>query len=145
MDRAFRNLQSARAGADTETNMKSPPQPQPVLRAVRAHFVEPTPAVLRLRDGRRIPGNLKTVSVTGGLLSVPHPVDTGSGGKIMFLTKAGMILGSAEMLSPVSWNLQAFRFVALASGDKLRLQTAIQASLEQTRNERGRIERSRDW
>jgi hypothetical protein len=124
--------------------MKSPPQ-TPVLRAVRAHFIEPTPAVIRLRDGRRIPGTLKVVSVTGGLLSVPRPLDAGSNGKLMFLTGAGMILGFAEMLTPMAWGLQAFRFVTMGSGDRLRLQTAIQTTLEQHRKERGEIERSRTW
>jgi hypothetical protein len=42
--------------------------------------------------------------------------------KVMFLTQTGPVLGSAEMLSPVSWTQQAFRFVALASGDQRRLQ-----------------------
>jgi hypothetical protein len=121
------------------------PQSQPVQRAARAHFAEPTPAVLRLKDGRRIPGHLKTVSVTGGLLSVPHPLDTGSNGKLMFLTEAGMVLGAAEMLSPMSWSLQPFRFVALDSGDKVRLQTAVRSYVEQHRVERGQIERSRAW
>jgi hypothetical protein len=124
--------------------MRSPPL-TPVLRPERAHFVEPTPAVIRLQDGRRIPGKLKVVSVTGGLLSVPRPLDTGSNGKLMFLTGAGMILGFAEMLTPMAWSLQPFRFLTLSSGDRLRLQTAIQTALAQHRKERGEIERSRTW
>jgi hypothetical protein len=40
----------------------------------------------------------------------------------MFLTQTGPVLGSAEMLSPVSWTQQPFRFVALASGDQRKLQ-----------------------
>ncbi|MFZ0298376.1 MAG: hypothetical protein WAM13_08505 [Candidatus Sulfotelmatobacter sp.] len=125
--------------------MLSLPQSQPAPRATRVHFTERTPAVLRLGDGRRVSGKLKVVSLTGGLLSVPHPVNTGSSAKLMFLTAAGMVLGSAEMLSPLSWGLQPFRFVALADDDEDRLKTVIQRSVEQKRTNHGQIERSRAW
>src|SRR5580700_4565861 len=117
--------------------MKSLPPSQPRLRATRVHFAEPTPAVLRLKSGRSIPGTLKVVSLTGGLLSMPHPVDTGSNGKLMILTAAGMVLGSAEMLSPLSWGLQPFRFLALADEDQDRLKTIIQRSIDQHRTNHG--------
>jgi hypothetical protein len=109
------------------------------------HFAEPTPVVLRLTDGRRVPGKLKVVSLTGGLLSVPHALDTGSNGKLMFLTAAGMVVGSAEMLTPLSWSLQPFRFVALDHGDQSRLQIVIQASTDRNRSDHGQIESSRAW
>ncbi len=121
------------------------PQSQPAPRAARVHFTERTPAVLRLGDGRRVSGKLKVVSLTGGLLSVPHPVNTGSSAKLMFLTPAGMVLGSAEMLSPLSWGLQPFRFVALGDEDEDRLKTIIQRSIEQNRTSHVQIERSRAW
>ncbi|MFZ0866507.1 MAG: hypothetical protein WAU76_01120 [Candidatus Sulfotelmatobacter sp.] len=63
----------------------------------------------------------------------------------MFLTGAGMVLGSAEMLSPLSWGLQPFRFVALADDDQDRLKTVIQQSVEQDRSGHAEIERSRAW
>jgi hypothetical protein len=122
-----------------------PLPPSQAPRATRVHFAEPTPAVLRLKDGRSVPSKLKVVSLTGGLLSVPHPVDTGSNGKLMILTAAGMVLGSAEMLSPLSWSLQPFRFVALEGDDQRRLQTVIQGSVDQNRSAHGQIERSRAW
>jgi hypothetical protein len=125
--------------------MTSLPPSQLPPRPTRLHFAEPTPAVLRLKDGRSVPGKLKVVSLTGGLLSVPHPVDTGSNGKLMILTAAGMVLGSAEMLSPLSWSLQPFRFVALQSDDHNRLQTVIQGAVDQNRSDHGQIERSRAW
>jgi len=108
-------------------------------------LAEPTTAVLRLKDGRRVPGKLKVVSLTGGLLSVTHPVDTGSNAKLMFLTGAGMVLGSAEMLSPLSWTLQPFRFLALDHDDQNRLKTVIQKSIDQVHSTNGQIERSRAW
>jgi hypothetical protein len=125
--------------------MMSLPQSQPAPRATRVYFAERTSAVLRLDDGRRVPGKLKVVSLTGGLLAVPHPVNTGSNAKLMFLTGAGMVLGSAEMLSPLSWGLQPFRFVALADEDQDRLKTIIQRSVDQNRTSHGQIERSRAW
>lgn len=125
--------------------VNSLPPLQPVQRARRVHFIEPTTAVLRLKDGRRVPGKLKVVSLTGGLLSVPRPVDTGSSAKLMFLTGSGMVLGSAEMLSPLSWTLQPFRFVALENDDQDRLKTVIQTSIDQLQSISGQIERSRSW
>ena len=125
--------------------MMSLPQSQPAPRATRVYFAERTSAVLRLDDGRRVPGKLKVVSLTGGLLAVPHPINTGCNGKLMFLTGAGMVLGSAEMLSPLSWGLQPFRFVALADEDQDRLKTVIQRSIDQNRTSHGQIERSRAW
>jgi hypothetical protein len=125
--------------------MKFLPPSEPAPRAVRAHFADPTPAVLRLKDGRRVPGSLKVVSLTGGLLSVTHPVDTGSNARLMILTGAGMVHGSAQMLSPLNWNLQPFRFVALHRDDQNRLKTVIERSVEQNRSNHVQIERSRAW
>ncbi len=122
-----------------------PLPPSQAPRATRVHFAEPTPAVLRLKDGRSVPGKLKVVSLTGGLLSLPRPVDTGSNGKLMILTSAGMVLGSAEMLSPLSWRLQPFRFVDLQQDDQSRLQTVIQCAIDQNLSDHAQIERSRAW
>ncbi|MHB8216138.1 MAG: hypothetical protein ACYDDS_08675 [Candidatus Sulfotelmatobacter sp.] len=121
------------------------PQSQPATRARRVHFVEHPPAVLRLADGRRVSGRLKVVSLTGGLLSVAHPVDPGRMAKLMFLTAAGLVLGSAEMLPPLSWGLQPFRFIALAYDDEDKLKITIQRSVDQSRSDHVQIERSRAW
>jgi len=56
-----------------------------------------------------------------------------------------MVLGSAEMLSPLSWSLQPFRFVGLADDDQDRLKTVIQKSIDQHRTDHVQIERSRAW
>ena len=71
------------------------------------------------------------VSLTGGLLCLPEPLDRGSRVKLMFMTRTGVIFGSAEMLKPVSRDMQPFRFVALAGGDQRKLRTAIQSYLGQ--------------
>jgi hypothetical protein len=73
-------------------------------------------------------GGLEVISLTGGLLCLSKPVDPGSRVKVMFLSQNGPVLGAAEMLSPVSWSRQPFRFVALSYGDQRRLQTATQSS-----------------
>jgi hypothetical protein len=87
------------------------------------------PAVLRLPDGCSHRGKLETLSLTGGLLSMANILDRGSHIKLMFLTQTGTVLGSAEMLSPLSTTRQPFRFVALEEGDQHRLRTVIQSSL----------------
>jgi len=118
------------------------PQPPMPRRPDRARFADTIPAVLRFPDGQRASGKLRVVSVTGGLLSLPHPVRQGSVAKLMFLTPAGSILGSAEMLSPVSWELQPFRFVGLPDDDHMRLQAAIQSCLAHEKQNQDRARRN---
>jgi hypothetical protein len=125
---------------------------QAFRRPERVRFSENVPAVLRLSDGNRASGRLKVVSVTGGLLSLPRPIRQGIIGKLMFLTSAGSVFASAEMLTPISWELQPFKFVALREDDHSRLNSAINASLELARRENRdairsaeRLEKLRAW
>jgi hypothetical protein len=121
------------------------PSRQAVKRAPRTSFAETTPAVLRHQDGRRVSGKLQVISLTGGLLCLSRPVDQGSRVKVMFLTGKGSVLGAAEMLSPLTWGLQPFKFVGLHADDEHRLQAAIQLSLDQSRCDHGQMERYRAW
>jgi hypothetical protein len=128
------------------------PQAHAQRRAQRVRFEEATPVVLRYPDGRRFSGQLQVISVTGGLLCIRQPLQRGSLVKLMFLAKTGSVLGSAEMLSPVAWDQQPFRFVALHEDDQSRLHAAIQVSSEQTRRqeeqrgrEREQMEKFRAW
>ncbi len=98
-------------------------------RSPRARLAEITPAVLRLPDGGRRRGKLETISLTGGLLSMPNVLDRGSRIKVMFLTHTGPVLGAAEMLNPVSTTRQPFRFVALEESDQGRLRTVVHGFL----------------
>jgi hypothetical protein len=100
------------------------------VRAPRVQLADLTPAVLRFQDGQRASGELQVLSVTGGLLSLPSPIDRGSQVKLMFLTHTGAVLGAAEMLSPVTSKQQPFRFVSLPMDDRRRLGEAIQSSLD---------------
>jgi len=90
-------------------------------RLPRAHLEGLNPAVLRFPDGQTTGANLKVISLSGGLLSLPQPVVQGSQVKLIFLTGAGAVLGGAEMLPPVTKELQPFRFVSLAADDHRRL------------------------
>jgi hypothetical protein len=121
------------------------PLPQASRRAPRTCFAETTPAVLRCQDGGSVPGKLQVISLTGGLLCLSRSMDQGSQVKLMFLTCGGSVLGAAEMLSPISWGLQPFKFVRLYDDDRRRLQAAIQSSLDQNRRDRGQMERYRAW
>lgn len=73
-------------------------------------------------------GNLEVVSSTGGLLRLSKPLILGTRIKLLFLTESGPVLGAAEVLSPISWTHQPFRFVALAYGDQRRLQALTGSS-----------------
>jgi hypothetical protein len=106
------------------------PHSHATWRSPRARLADITPAVLRLPDGCRHRGKLETISLTGGLLSIPKLLDRGSRIKLMFLTHTGPVLGAAEMLSPVSTTRQPFRFVALEESDQGRLRTVVQSLLD---------------
>ena len=101
------------------------------LRAPRINLADFTPAVLRFQDGQRASGKLQVLSVNGGLLSLPRPINQGSQVKVMFLTHTGPVLGAAEMLSPMTGTQQPFRFVSLPVDDRRRLGAAIQSTLNQ--------------
>lgn len=111
------------------------PQIYPVQRSPRARLSGVTPAVLRFQDGQRAAGNLRVISLKGGLLALPAPLSQGSQVKLMFLTGAGSVLGGAEMLNPVTNTLQPFRFISLASDDQQRLGASIQAVLREENSE----------
>ncbi len=63
----------------------------------------------------------------------------------MFLTRKGSVLGAAEMLSPISWGTQPFKFVKLYDDDERRLDAAIQLSVEQNRLQRVQMDNHRAW
>ena len=110
-------------------------------RPERARFAELTPVVLRFTDGHRASGNLQVVSITGGLLSVPRPLSRGLTAKLMFLTCAGSVMGVAELLNPLSWDQQPFRFLSLHHDDESRLVAAIQSSRDRDRRENKNVQR----
>ena len=130
-----------------------PQQSQPSgRRAERVRFEESTPVVLRFADGKRSSGQLQVISTTGGLLCLSQPLQPGVVGKLMFLIQGGTVLGDAQMLTPMSWERQPFRFLTLHDDDRTRLQSAIQSRLAKTRKqteqrgrEREQMENFRAW
>jgi len=112
--------------------MNGLPQLYSQQRSPRVQLTDATPAVLRFQDGHRTSGKLHVVSLTGGLLALSDPLDQGSQVKLMFLTRTGSVLGAAEMLDPLSGNLQPFRFVSLPAQDQRRLGTIIRSTLGNT-------------
>ncbi|HZQ18722.1 MAG TPA: hypothetical protein VFA90_08375 [Terriglobales bacterium] len=121
-------------------------------RPERVGFDEKTPVVVRFPGGVRCSAQLKILSVTGGLLSLQRPVQPGAVGKLMFLSGKGCIAGEAQMLTPVSWDRQPFKFTILHDDDRYRLQTLIkrQVALRRRDNQLRRsdhveIERFRSW
>ena len=94
------------------------PLPAFARRAPRVKTTEYTPAVLRFPSGDTVTGRVEVFSSTGGLLCLPKPLIRGTRIKVMFLTPKGPVLGAAEMLTPVSWTQQPFRFVTPANGDQ---------------------------
>ena len=114
------------------------PQPHSDRRAPRLNLSDVTPAVLRFEDGHRTQGQLEVISVTGGILCLAKPVVRQSRVKLMFVTPTGPVLGTAEMLKPVSWTQQPFRFVGLEKDDQRRLQDSIQSSF-------GQVSKDQEW
>ena len=123
--------------------MSSSPQTRPQWRYPRARLDGSNPTVLRLPDGQNVGANLQVVSVTGGLLSLPQPVDQGSQVKMIFLTGAGAVLGGAEMLRPINPEQQPFRFVSLAADDQRRLGALIEEKTPKKESEAAWIEKLR--
>ena len=103
------------------------PQPHPSRRAARVQLGDSVLAAIRLEDGRRTKAKLQSISVTGGLLQLPHPLGTGSFVELAFQTQSGPVHGMAEILSPMRKTtagvLQPFRFVAFEDDDHRRLRT----------------------
>lgn len=114
-------------------------------RAPRQKLTHSTPAVLRFPSGGQVRARLQVISITGGLLFLPNLLDRGTCGKLMFLTDSGAVLGTAEMLIPISTTLQPFRFVAIDSDDQSRIRKSVRAGAEQNLRDRQSIYYDRAW
>src|SRR5437016_2566257 len=97
-------------------HMQHLPQTYPQQRPARVRFAQPIPIVLRSQDGVCAKGELQVVSATGGLLSLPVLLNRSHRTKLLFVTSAGPILAAAEMLDPITYTQQPFRFLSLDGG-----------------------------
>ena len=94
-------------------------------RSQRLKLANSIPVVLRCQDGHRIPAQLQCVSLTGGLMVLAPLLPPGSMVKLIFVTPKGPVTGTAEMLRPVSWTEQPFRFAAIPDSGQHRLRAVI--------------------
>jgi len=115
---------------------------RPNSRSPRLQFAHPTSAVLRFQSGLRIRGKLQVISVTGGLLYLDSPLNQGTRVQLMFLTDAGTVLGTAEMLPSLSGTQQPFRFLTIDESNEHRIRDVIQSSVDQNRQS---IVKERAW
>jgi hypothetical protein len=107
-------------------NVTQLPQAEPEKRAPRLRLAEFTPIVLRCLNGRRVSGRLQCVSLTGGLIASGSLLPPGSLVSVLFITSKGPVAGTAEMLHPVSWTEQPFRFAAIPETGRHRLRAVTQ-------------------
>jgi hypothetical protein len=97
-----------------------------------------THAVLRFEDGHRTEAQLEVISLTGGVLLAAQAGGSGIARKADVCDSDRAVLGTAEMLNPVSWNQRPFRFVGLEGDDQRRLQESIQSSF-------GQVSKDQEW
>src|SRR6202044_2479846 len=77
------------------------PQPHPSRRAARVQLGDSVLAVIRLEDGRRTKAKLQSISVTGGLLQLQHPLGSGSFVELAFQTQSGPVHGMGGSVAPM--------------------------------------------
>lgn len=116
--------------------------PQYPARAPRARLADTPPVVLRTPAGDRSSARLEVVSLTGGLLSMSPLMHQGTRVRLMFVTGSGAVMAVAEMLPPVNWTHQPFRFLMLSETDQRRLRSTIQSTVHST-HEQAWIEKYR--
>jgi hypothetical protein len=106
------------------------PQPHPTRRATRVQLADKVLAAIRLEDGNHAKGQLKMISVTGGLLRMGQSLEHGDFVEVAFQTQSGPVRGMAEILSPLrkatDGVLQPFRFIALEDDDHRKLRTSVE-------------------
>jgi hypothetical protein len=107
------------------------PQPHHKERSPRVTLHDMLPATIRFEDGRRRSAELRTISLTGGLIRLSRPHLPGTLVEVIFMSSSGPVLGLAELLSPASATLkclQPFKFVMIDDDDYRRLSTLIELS-----------------
>lgn len=105
------------------------PQSHPKRRAQRVQFGSPVPVLVKLDSGQRAKAKLQTISMTGGVLSLPQALQEGGFVEVAFQVDSGSVQAMAEMLHPAQTGrdgiLQPFRFIALEDEDHRALRMAV--------------------
>lgn len=108
--------------------------PQPGSgRAPRVRVADSQAVRLSL-EGKRIPGVLLTLSITGGLAQFDNALHADGLAELQIRSKSGPITALVELLRPVKGypaTTRPFRFIALGDEDQERLASAIKRMQQQ--------------
>ncbi len=112
-------------------------------RPPRFRLTQKTPTVLQFQGSTVTAGELQVISRTGGLLSLSTLLEPGSVVRLVFPTHRSSVSGTVEMLRPVAWNSQPFRYVDLEMEEQDRMYRAFQSGLYRNLEEEAWIEEFR--
>jgi hypothetical protein len=108
-------------------------------RATRVKLLGTVLALVQLKNGARVRAKLQQLSITGGVLQIPEPLDESLQVELLFHVGSTTVRNRAEMLGPI-WAtngcLQPFRFTDLSDGERRRLRTDLAGFLESATNRR---------
>lgn len=112
--------------------MELSPQLYSRARAPRVKLAGSVLALLRLENCRQVQGRLHQLSITGGLLHLPEPLEEQVTVEIMFHLGSTTVRARAETIFPM-WAtqgcLQPFRFTELPDHERHKLDTDLQRLL----------------
>jgi hypothetical protein len=101
-------------------------------RAPRVKLAGSVLVLVQLEDSHQVRARLHQLSVNGGLLHLPEPLQEESPVQLMFHIGSTTVRARAETISPM-WAtqgcLQPFRFIELPDHDRARLDADLQAML----------------
>ncbi len=106
--------------------MAQRPQTKRVTSRPPRYFVPNNEPASIAISGRRIPGTVRVLSMTGGLIELPTQLPTGTMAELRMSTLAGPFAGVIEFLRNVKGKAQAFRFVHLDTEAQLRLARGLE-------------------
>ena len=110
-------------------------QRQPPRRAPRANLRGEISGVIRLENGRQLPGRLHRLSITGGLLSIAAYLEERTWVDITIYLSSGAVRGTAEMMFPMTGAagyLQPFRFTSLSEEELHAIDCEVTALIKQS-------------
>ena len=93
-------------------------------RAGRVRLVGTVLALVQLKNGQHIRAKVHQLSVHGGILNMPEPLDEALRVELLFQVGSSTVRNQAEMLDPI-WAtrgcLQPFRFINLSEEERRQL------------------------
>jgi hypothetical protein len=109
-------------------------QRQPQRRAPRARVRGLIAGVVRLENGRQLPGKLQLLSVTGGLLELSSYLEERTWVDLTIYLSSGPVRATAEMMFPMlgaTAYLQPFRFTSLGDEALHAIDREVSSMLKQ--------------